>query len=626
MTGWGIVRAYIFRNRAAYFAGVSLTTIASILAVLVPWQIGRFSDRLKSASLTFEDTAYFAAAVLLISSVRITIWWFGRMTVHRKGRILTYQLRRDLFLKWGTLSPVYYHVQSIGDLLSHALSDVEVVRELVTMGINVTASGLSMLVAVVYMMSVYGDWRLSLAGLGPMIAIPLLVCYLGPRLRAYSLRSQEALGSMAQTVEEVFGGIRAVKAFGTEQVVIDRFEQKVDAIVVERMTFVRLSSLFESLIPLLANLGFIIVLGYGGYLTISKEITLGGFVASTMYVALLRSPLEHLGKVLNLIQRGSASLDRIAGLLAVVPEVRDREDETLLDRQLQGHIRVERLTFRYPGTERDILTDISFTVAPGKTLGIIGAMGSGKTTLADLLLRLYDPPPGSILLDGEDILSYPLARVRQGVAYVPQDGFLFSTTLLDNIAFADDLPDRERVVQAARVAALHDTIEQFPDGFATEVGERGVRLSGGQKQRVALARMMYKDAVIQILDDSLSAVDTTTERQILKIFAAGGTGRSMTALPEPKTTIIISHRLSAVQYADEILVLDDGLVVERGTHAGLIAASGNYAKLWFMQSGISAEELKSIDPGQDDGMTSLVAGLTNDAESLDAGMSEETAA
>ncbi len=626
MSGWGIVRAYIARNRAAYLVGISLTTLASLLAVLIPWLIGSFSDRFGGGSLTFRDTAQFAAAILLISSLRVTVWWFGRMMVHRKGRILTYQLRRDLFLKWGTLSPAYYHGQSIGDLLSHALSDVEVVRELVTMGINVAASGLSMLAAVIYMMSVHGDWRLSLAGLGPMLAIPLLVCCLGPRLRAYSLRCQEALGSMAQTVEEVFGGIRAVKAFGTEQVVIGRFEGKVDDIVAERMTFIRLSSFFEALIPLLANLGFIIVLGYGGWLTITKGITLGGFVASTMYVALLRGPLEHLGKVLNLIQRGAASLDRIARLLTVAATVRDREAGALLDQPLRGHVRVNRLSFRYPGTERDVLAGISFTVAPGKTLGIIGPMGSGKTTLADLLLRLYDPPEGTVLLDGEDILRYPLARVRQGVAYVPQDGFLFSTSLLENIAFADDQPDRERAGQAARVAALHDTIEQFPDGFATEGGERGVRLSGGQKQRVALARMIYKDAVVQILDDSLSAVDTTTEREILKSLGARGIGGNVASGPAARTTIIISHRLSAVQYADEILVLDAGRVVERGSHAGLIAANGHYAGLWFMQSGITAEELKSGEPDLADDMAAMVTGLTNGVESLDAGMNEETAA
>ncbi|HEY6838436.1 MAG TPA: ABC transporter ATP-binding protein, partial [Geobacteraceae bacterium] len=559
----------------------------------------------------------FAGLLLLVSATRLVLWWFGRMMVHRKGRVLTYQLRRDLFLKWGTLSPAYYHGHSIGDLLSHALSDVEVVRELVSMGINVSASGLSLLAAVFYMMAVHGDWRLSLAGLGPMLAIPLMVRYLGPKLRIHSQRCQEALGSMAQIVEEVFGGIRAVKAFGNERVVIGRFEAKVETIVTERVAFVRLSALFEALVPLLANLGFIIVLGYGGYLTVNGAITLGDFVASTMYVAMLRNPLEHLGKVLNLVQRAAASLGRIAALLAVVPAVRDREGD-LVDRPIRGALRVERLTFRYPGTEREVLSDISFAVGPGKTLGIVGPMGSGKTTLADLLLRLYDPPEGTVFVDGEDILRYPLARVREGVAYVPQDGFLFSTTLLENISFSDVYPDRERASRATRVTALAETIEQFPDGFATEIGERGVRISGGQKQRVAIARMVYKDAPIRILDDSLSAVDTSTERQVLKNL--GDDGR------KDATTIVISHRLSAVQHADEILVLDDGRIVERGNHAGLVAANGHYAALWFMQSGISAEELKSREAGRADDVEAVVAGLTKEVEAVDATMKEEEAA
>jgi ATP-binding cassette subfamily B protein len=623
MTGWGIIRSYVRRHWLVYLAGVTMVATGSLFAALIPRLLGRVTDRLHHGTLGMADLAGYVGLIVLIGIVRVSTGWTGRILVHRKGRFLTYRLRRELFEKWGSLSPTYYHRHSVGDLLSHALSDVEVVRELVSQGINVSTSGLAMLLAAIYMMAVHVDWRLTLAGMGPLLVIPLLVKWLGPKIRRQSQRSQEALGSMAQTVEEVIGGIRAVKAFGTEPVVIGRFERKVDAIFSEKMRFVRLSSLFAALIPLMVNLGFISVLGYGGYLVIARVITLGDFVAFTLYVAMLRVPMEQLGNVLNIIQRSSASLNRLAELLRVVPAVRDREGP-LLDRQLRGELRVKGLTFRYPGTERDVLNDVSFTVKPGQTLGIIGAMGSGKSTLANLLLRLYDPPEGMVFIDGKDIFRYPLARLREGIAYVPQDGFLFSTTILDNIGFSDEYPDMELARQCTRITAVHDNIINFPEGFATEIGERGVRLSGGQKQRVAIARMIYKDAPIQIMDDSLSAVDTKTERLILQNLREFGTEKNASPGKELKTTIIISHRLSAVQHANEILVLAEGRVVERGSHADLMALGGSYAEQWQMQSG-TAGEGSVMQAGREYAGESIQTGLAEEMESLESGMAEDAA-
>ena len=621
MSGLRIVGSYFRTNWVIYVFGIGMVAFGSLLAAQIPSVLGRVTDCLRDGKLGMSEMAGYVWLIVLIGVVRVATGWGGRVLVHHKGRELTYRLRKELFAKWGTLSPSYYHRHSVGDMISHALSDVEVVRELVSQGLNQGTSGMAMLLGASYLMAVHVDWRLTLAGLGPLLFIPLLVKWLGPQIRLQSQRSQEALGAMAQTTEEVIGGIRTVKAFGTEHVVISRFESRVDAIVEEKMRFVHLSALFGALLPLLVNLGFIFVLGYGGFLVTVKTISLGDFVAFTLYVAMLRMPLEQLGNVINIVQRSIASLNRIDELLHVVPDVIDRKGP-LIDIPLQGSITVKGLSFSYPGSDRDVLNNISFCVKPGQTLGIIGAMGSGKSTLANLLLRLSDPPEGTVFIDDRDILHYPLARLRDGIAYVPQDGFLFSSTVLENIALSDEYPDRRKVELCAGVTAVHENILTFPEQYDTEVGERGVRLSGGQKQRIAIARMIYKDAPFQIMDDALSAVDTATERRILDNLRELSKSCSGSEEGHDKATIIISHRLSAVQHADEILVLDEGSIIERGNHALLISQAGIYAEQWFMQAG-QFEEGESDKSDADEQRDISPLDLDVEMEALEAGRLEE---
>ena len=610
-SGWHLVGSYILQHWWIYLSAITLIVGSSRLAVWIPRLIGRFTDQLRAGSLSFHDAARFAEWMILASLFRVTTVWGGRVLINSHGRILVYKLRKELLAKWSTLSPSYFHRHSVGNLLSHALSDVEVVRQFASMGISQSVNCLSLLTAAFYMMAVHMNWRLALVGLVPLVAIPGIVRYFGPKIRAQSMRYQEALGGMAQTVEEAIGGIRAVKAFGNEPVIAGRFEARVERIVEEKVKFVRLSALFGALVPLQASIGFIVVLGYGSYLTITHDITLGDFVAFLLYLNLLRQPLEQLGQMLNVVQRASGSLSRIATLLAVVPEVENRAVQA--GRPIRGNVLVRNLSFRYPGAGKDVLSNISFEVGEGRTVGIIGAIGGGKTTLANLFLRLYDPPAGTVFLDGVDILGIPLETLRRGISYVPQNGFLFSTTILGNIGFSDDKPDAERVEKAARAAMVYDNIMGFPDGFNTEIGERGVRLSGGQKQRVAIARMVYKDAPIQILDDSLSAVDTKTEQALLaNLRDAGVPDQDSYVL---KTTLIISHRLSAVRHADEILVLDDGRIAERGTHGQLVRSGGQYSRLWTMQSGME-DGPESSKPGSADETGVLRPGLPDEPETL----------
>jgi len=579
-SGWHILGEYIADHKWAYITAVGSIAGSSVLAAIIPRLVGRLADAFTGKHLDIQLAQHIAIMVALVGTARFSLGWLGRYLTAQHGRIITFRIREALFRKWETLTPAYYHGHSTGELLSHALSDVDVVRQVAAMGINTAINGVFMLGASMYFMFAKMHWKLALAGLVPLLAIPVLIRHFGPRIKHQSGVFQASLGRMSQAVEEIVGGIRTVKAFGNEGVALGRFETQISELVDEKMKFVRLSAIFGALVPLASALGFVSVIWYGGWLAIRGEITLGVLVEFLLYLTLLKQPLEQLGNMLNTVQRASASLGRLAKLLDVVPDSVSDASPTE-DEPATGSVEARNLTFRYPGARTDALQDVSFSVHPGGTLGIVGSIGSGKTTLAHLLLRLYEPPEGALLLDGRDIRSWPLRKLRQAISYVPQNGFLFSTSVSANIAFSvDDDPDQDRVEYASRIAAVDGDVAKLPAGYSTEIGERGVRLSGGQKQRVAIARMIYKDASLRILDDSLSAVDTRTERQVLSNLASNK-GNAKT----DSVTIVVSHRLSAVKDADEILLLDGGRVAERGTHAALVAQAGLYARLWSLQSG-----------------------------------------
>jgi len=574
-SGWYLLWEHVAEHPFIYVICILSISISAILASVIPRIIGDFTNTFSSGKLDLKLAAHFGLLILGVSVIRVTLGWIGRLISAKHGRMLTYILRDKLFKKWETLPLSYYHKHSTGELLSHALSDVQVTQQVAAMGINTSVNSIFMISGALYVMLLHINWSLAIAGFGPLLAIPFIVRYYSPKIKEQSAKVQATLGGMSQSVEEIVGGIRTVKAFGNEEVVISRFGDRIDEIVTERMKQVKLSAIFSAVIPFTVSIGFIVVIAYGGYLTIHKAINLGDFVSFLLYLILLRQPLEMLGNTLNLFQRGSASFSRLAELLDAPLAVSDRENATS-QKLISGDVEVRNLSFKYPGAGKNVLTDISFKVKKGQTLGVIGSIGSGKSSLASLLLRVYDPPQGTILIDGVDVHNYYLKDLRNSIAFVPQSGFLFSTTIDANIAFADDVLDKNKVEDSAQASVVHEDILKLKDMYKTEIGERGVRLSGGQKQRVAIARAIYKDAPINVLDDSLSAVDTNNERLILQNLRQG---------EKNKTNIIISHRLSAVMHADEIIILDDGRITDRGTHQNLLETSEFYNKLWNIQSG-----------------------------------------
>ncbi|WP_339294625.1 ABC transporter ATP-binding protein [Paenibacillus sp. FSL W7-1279] len=563
-----------------YVLSVCCHLVANIIHVNFPRVLGNFTDELKDGLLSVDGIVQYSWTLLGIGVGFAVIGGIGQFLVMYTGRYFEFMNRRRLFVHFTGLSERFYSKNGVGKLLSYFMNDVTTVREAISMGINQTANSSILLVSTIVMLLITNvPLYLVAASIAPLLLIPVIVVWLGPIIRRRSLQVQEALGVMTESAEEQFGGIRVTKKFAVEDTMKRRFGTTVDRIRDKQLRLVRVSSLFQSIIPFLGATSLIIALLFGGYLTILGRITVGNFVALTLYIRMLMNPLQQIGNVINVVQRARASLDRLNDLLGKQADIKELPGAKELNQENPG-IEVRDLSFSYEDADgqeegaRQVLRGIQLDVPPGSTLGIIGRTGSGKTTLMKLLLRTFDPPPGKVLIGGVDIRKLTLKSLREGIAYVPQDGFLFSSTIRENIAFYKRDTEPAVVEEAARKARVYDNIVEFPDKFETRLGERGITLSGGQRQRTSLARGIIKDAPILILDDSVSAVDAVTETEIME------TVRDIRA---GKTTIIIAHRISALKHADEIIVLDQGEMVQRGTHEELLSKDGLYRTLHDIQ-------------------------------------------
>ncbi|MBY0158542.1 ABC transporter ATP-binding protein [Cytobacillus firmus] len=563
-----------------YVLSICCHLVANIIHVNFPRVLGNFTDELKDGLLSVGGVVQYSWTLLGIGVGFAVIGGIGQFLVMYTGRYFEFMNRRRLFVHFTGLSERFYSKNGVGKLLSYFMNDVTTVREAISMGINQTANASILLVSTIVMLLITNvPLYLVAASIVPLLLIPIIVVWLGPIIRRRSLQVQEALGVMTESAEEQFGGIRVTKKFAVEETMKRRFGTTVDSIRDKQLRLVRVSSLFQSIIPFLGASSLIIALSFGGYLTIMGRISVGNFVALTLYIRMLMNPLQQIGNVINVVQRARASLDRLNDLLDKQADIKELPGAKELNLEYPG-IEVRDLSFSYDaldgheGGSRQVLRGIRLSVPPGATLGIIGRTGSGKTTLMKLLLRTYDPPPGKVLIGGEDIRKLTLKSLREGIAYVPQDGFLFSSTIRENIAFYRRDTKPTVVEEAARKARVYDNIAEFPDKFETRLGERGITLSGGQRQRTSLARGIIKDAPILILDDSVSAVDAVTETEIME---------TIRDIRQGKTTIIIAHRISALKHADEIIVLDQGVIVQRGTHEELLSTDGLYRTLHDIQ-------------------------------------------
>jgi len=575
---------YVNRYRRAFTIGMACVLATTTFQLLAPWVLKYAIDDLNSG-VTRRKLALYAGLLLSISLVRGVFLFLMRRIIIGASRDIEYDIRNDFFRRLEQLSLGYYHSHRTGDLMSRATNDLNAVRMMIGPAIMYSANTvLVFVVAIILMLTI--DLRLTLIALIPLPFVSLSVRYFGSAIHKRFESIQAQLSDVSAVVQEALSGVRVVRAYRQEAHELARFRASNEEYLRRNRVLIRLQGAFYPSMTFFLGLGSLLVLWLGSRDVIHGKITLGEFVAFNGYLVLLAWPMIAFGWVTNILQRGFASWKRMLEILDQVPAVSDAGvTDAGRKASLDGDIEVRNLTFQYPTSAQPVLEGISLRIAAGETAAFVGSTGSGKSTLINLLPRLYDPPRGTVFIGGVDIREIPLERLRGAIGFVPQEPFLFSDTIGGNVAFG--VPPggpgfEEAIRHAAGVARLDKDVEEFPKGYETTVGERGITLSGGQKQRTALARAVMIDPRILILDDALSAVDTYTEEEILS---------RLRGVMDQRTSIIVSHRISTVRHADQIFVLDNGRIAERGRHETLVAHGGLYAALYRKQ--LLEEELEA---------------------------------
>jgi len=563
----GRLWVYIHRNLGYYILCAVITLLYAVgfvaLPLLVGWAVGGAVEGLPRSEVLWR-----CALLLSVALGRAVLRYFSRTLVFNAAREVEYEMRNDLFAHLQRLPQSFYFGWRTGDLMSRCVNDLNSVRMLLGPGLLSVVQTPILYVGALSVMF-YMDWQLALLVLIPYPLFILLARGFGKGMYRWSIAVQEGLADLSNHLQETISGIAVVKTYAMEGVTKRRFAAANDALFLRHLKLVRISGAMPAITGLLPSMGMLIILWVGGNRILAGRMSTGDFFTFAMLIYQLTFPTFIMGWVFSLIQRGSAAMQRVDEVLAIEPSIADRPDAVDLD-DLRGDIEFRNLTFCYPGDTREpALVDITLTVPSGSTLGIVGPVGSGKSTLASVIPRLYEVDDGQLFIDGIDVNQLKIQNLRSNIAMVPQDSFLFSMTLAENVAYGLAETDPKQVAVAVERAQLAKDLAELPHGLATVVGERGVMLSGGQRQRTALARALALDPRILILDDTLSSVDAATEQAIQKGLDEVFAGR---------TVVCISHRIGSVRDCDQIIVLDGGRISERGTHAELLLAGGFYAR------------------------------------------------